>query len=159
MSEPDLHAALQTMGFRAQDLALPDTLGDRPWYRRKQGMNLQHLLLLDLTDPRSPPVEEAFAAFRTFVNGQYVMPRALRFTAPYILHVLLCEGLDPELERWVRRAPRSTVWGGEKNHVLALDRQGRRLVHQDIVTRIDRTERVLFDQVAFGQVLLQHAMR
>lgn len=159
MSQDHLTAALLTMGFAAQERPLPPALGARPWYRRKEGMNLQHLCLTDLTDPGSPPVEAAFDAFRGFVNGQYVMPRALRFTAPYILHVLLCEGLDPELEAWVRAAPRGSIWGGEKNHVLALDRQNRRIVHQDIVTGVHRTERALFDQVGFAQVLLQHYLR
>jgi hypothetical protein len=159
MSRDDLTAALQAMGFQAQDTPLPPVMGARPWYRRKEGMNLQHLYLLDLTEPDTPPVEQAFDAFRGFVNGQCVMPRALRFTAPHMLHVLLCEGLDPELARWVRGAPRATIWGGEKNHVLALDRQGRRLVHQDIFTRIHHTERMLFDQVGFGEVLLGHLLR
>lgn len=93
------------------------------------------------------------------LDSRYAMPRAPRFTAPNILHVLLCEGLGPALERWVRSAPRATPWGGERDNVLAIDRQGRRVVHQDIVSRVHRMERALFDHVGLGQVLLGHAVR
>jgi hypothetical protein len=109
----DHAAALTRMGFAAGE-ALPEGLSPAGWGRNGENWYFVY------EDPGAEHFMAQVEAVRKFVNGQYAMPRMLRFRSPYMLVLAVLTAPDPATVEAVRQSYTSGWMGGEVYHLAAL---------------------------------------
>lgn len=150
--QPRLEDQLRDEGYALEPRPVPSEIGALTWAYRRGKIADDFLFVFDGLDAHG--FEAAFGRARRWSNQQYKMPKALRFRVPRTVCVLITGEVDGRLKRFVDTTKTRSVWGGEINHLLVLDRVRGRLHHQPVLGSVGRNELAIYGHVAFGERLL-----
>lgn len=108
----DYARALESLGLRA-DRELPPGLEPATW-----GADGKRWVFL-YEDPSADRLEEQLQRVRDFVNGQYRVPRPLRFRSPFMLLLAVLTDPDEAVDARVTDSDTSGWMGGEVFYLAA----------------------------------------
>lgn len=109
----DYSRALEDQGFRP-DRALPAGLDPAVW-----GTDGKRWVFV-YEDPSADRLGDQLQRVRDFVNGQYRLPRPMRFRSPFMLLAAILSDPDETVDAFVHASATSGWMGGEVFYLAAL---------------------------------------